>query len=125
MYTALRRKRGPMLQECKWYYDRHLLDYPCHPRPKLALGRKLISCALRVFYSGLICSSLALFRYFFFCVYKGRRYNESEYKQSVTSDKMTGFGTLAVRSGLPRDSTTGALVEPVNPHLALNEAVRT
>lgn len=38
---------------------------------------------------------------------------------------MTGFGTLAVRSGLPRDSTTGALVEPVNPHLALNEAVRT
>ncbi|KOC16147.1 hypothetical protein AFLA70_44g003951 [Aspergillus flavus AF70] len=36
---------------------------------------------------------------------------------------MTGFGTLAVRSGLPRDSTTGALVEPVNPHLALNEAV--
>lgn len=66
MYTALRRKRGPMLQECKWYYDRHLLDYPCHPRPKLALGRKLISCALRVFHSGLISSSLALFRYFFF-----------------------------------------------------------
>ncbi|KAE8307737.1 pyridoxal phosphate-dependent transferase [Aspergillus transmontanensis] len=36
---------------------------------------------------------------------------------------MTGFGTLVVRSGLPRDATTGALVEPVNPHLALNEAV--
>ncbi|RAQ52439.1 hypothetical protein AFGD_010964 [Aspergillus flavus] len=36
---------------------------------------------------------------------------------------MTGFGTLAVRSGLPRDSTTGVLVEPVNPHLALNETI--
>ncbi|KAF7624559.1 hypothetical protein F9C07_5995 [Aspergillus flavus] len=27
---------------------------------------------------------------------------------------MTGFGTLAVRSGLPRDSTTGALVKPIS-----------
>ncbi|KAB8270123.1 hypothetical protein BDV30DRAFT_241771 [Aspergillus minisclerotigenes] len=27
---------------------------------------------------------------------------------------MTGFGTLAVRSGLPRDSTTRALVEPIS-----------
>lgn len=26
---------------------------------------------------------------------------------------MAGFGTRAVRSGLPRDATTGALVEPV------------
>ncbi|PIG80821.1 hypothetical protein AARAC_003467 [Aspergillus arachidicola] len=37
---------------------------------------------------------------------------------------MTGLELLAVRSGLPRDATTGALVEPENPHLALNEATK-
>jgi cystathionine gamma-lyase len=32
---------------------------------------------------------------------------------------MKGFGTRAVRSGLPRDTNTGALVEPVCPKASL------
>lgn len=91
-----------------------------HPRPRLTLDGKLhtVSCALGAsplgFDRPISCTTKRVLSYL-----KALYALETYICNLLTSGEMAGFGTRAVRSGLPRDATTGALVEPVTPRYPL------